>query len=73
MQSFRAMAPDALVTVSGRILPSTVERLDRIAEALSERLPGRPLKRSDAIRAAIEKGVEALERELGLSKPKPKK
>lgn len=55
-----------LVTVGGRVLPSVLPRLDRIAEVLTSRVPGSSLKRSDALRAAIERGVEALERELGI-------
>ena len=66
------MAPDPLVTVSGRILPSTIQRLDVVAEALGKRRPGEVVKRSDALRVAIERGVEGLERELGLgSSPTP--
>jgi hypothetical protein len=61
------MAPDTLTTVSGRILPATVTRLDRIAEELGKRRPGEVVKRSDALRAAVERGVEVLERELGIA------
>ena len=68
---------DPLVTVSGRVLPATVRRLDRIVEVLTARRPGEVVKRADALRAAVERGVEALERELGIvgeepTKPAPK-
>jgi hypothetical protein len=60
-----------LESVSGRILPATVQRLDRIADALSERRPGEVVKRADTLRAAIERGVEVLERELGIAATEP--
>ncbi|WP_438014910.1 hypothetical protein WMF18_28985 [Sorangium sp. So ce315] len=61
------MPDPVLVTVSGRVLPSVLPRLDRIAEVLTSRVPGSNMKRSDALRAAIERGVEVLERELGIT------
>ncbi|WP_437983741.1 hypothetical protein [Sorangium sp. So ce117] len=60
-----------MTTVSGRILPATVERLDRIAATLAQRRPGEIVQRSDALRAAIERGVEVLERELGIQPAEP--
>ncbi|WP_434048064.1 MULTISPECIES: hypothetical protein [Sorangium] len=60
-----------MTTVSGRILPGTVERLDRIVAALAARRPGEIVQRSDALRAAIERGVEVLERELGIQPAEP--
>ena len=53
-------------TVSGRVHATTVERLDRIAQVLGEKRPGEVVKRSDALRVAIERGVDVLERELGI-------
>lgn len=57
---------DPRPTVSGRVLAATLERLDRITQALAEKRPGEVVKRSDALRVAIERGVEVLEHELGL-------
>ena len=66
------MVDDALlVTVSGRVTPSAIPRLDRIAAALTARVPGSKLRRSDALRAAIERGVEVLEAELGIAHDAP--
>lgn len=67
------MAPDPLVTISGRVKAATIPRLDRIAEVLNTRLPGSVLKRADALRAAVERGVEVLERELGIADAPPVK
>jgi hypothetical protein len=51
-----------------------IVRFDRIAEALSVRAAGTEVTRSDAIRAAAERGAALLETELGLiKKTKPKK
>jgi hypothetical protein len=77
MQCLQPVTDESLTTISGRVPSSLVPRLDRIREALSMRAAGARLKRSDAIRAAIERGVEALESELGIvesepSKPAPK-
>lgn len=50
-----------------------VERLDRLALALSERTPGVEVTRSSAARAAILRGLDALEAELlPAKKTKPK-
>lgn len=47
-----------------------IARFDRIAERLSARAAGTKVTRSDAIRAAAERGAAVLEGELGLTKPK---
>ena len=60
------MPSDHRPTVSGRVHATTVERLDRIAQVLGAKRPGELVKRSDALRVAIERGVEVLERELGI-------
>lgn len=67
------MSSDILTTVSARILPATVERLDRIAAELGRRRPGEVVKRSDALRASVERGVDAMERELGIGTTEPPK
>lgn len=56
--------------VSVRVDEDTIERLDRIAEAMSKRAAGVNVKRGTVVRAAIERGIVALEAELGLKKPK---
>jgi hypothetical protein len=61
------VSPDNLVSVSARIMPATVARLDRIAAALTERRPGEVVKRSDALRVVIERGLAPTETELGIT------
>lgn len=56
--------------VSTRLDEATIERLERIAEALSKRAGGVVLKRGTVVRTAVERGIEALEAELGLKKQK---
>lgn len=51
-----------------RIDETILERLDRVAAALSERAAGARVPRSDAIRIALERGVASLEQELGLAR-----
>lgn len=58
--------------VSVRLDTDSIERLDRIAEAMGERAAGVEPKRGAVVRAAIERGIAALEAELGLKK-KPKR
>lgn len=50
-----------------RIESELLERIDRLAEALQERAAGAPVTRSGAMRVAMERGLGALEAELGLS------
>lgn len=54
--------------VSVRLDTEAVERLDRITEALSARAAGATLKRSNVVRLAVDRGIDALEAELGLKK-----
>jgi hypothetical protein len=57
-----------------RFTEEQVARFDRIAEKLSALAAGTRVTRSDAIRAAAERGAALLEAELRLTKPKrPKK
>jgi predicted transcriptional regulator len=58
--------------VSVRLDEATVQRLDRLAEAMSKRAAGAAVKRGTALRAAVERGMEQLEAELGLAK-RPKR
>ena len=59
----------ARVNIGTRVTPATLERLDRIAAAIAEQTPGLEATRSDAARAAIEVGLEPLEKRLGLVPP----
>jgi predicted transcriptional regulator len=59
-------------TISVRLDAASTERLDRIAEALAERAQGARITRSNALRVAVERGIELLESELNV-KPKPKR
>ena len=53
--------------VAARVRPDVQGRLDAIASALAARVPGsKGMTRSDALRAVIERGVVAMEAELGL-------
>lgn len=56
--------------VSVRLDDDAIRRLERIAEALSERAGGALIKRGTAVRVAVQHGIEALETELGLVKKK---
>jgi hypothetical protein len=56
-----------------RIEESTLDRLDRVASALSERAAGARVPRSDVIRIALERGLESLEKEMSLSRSKRKR
>lgn len=54
--------------VSFRLDSETVARLDALAEALTARAAGATVNRSSVLRLAVERGVRALEAELGRSK-----
>lgn len=58
-------------TLAVRFDRAELARLDQVGEALSARTPGLTLSRSGAVRAAVSRGLDALEVELGL-KPAPK-
>lgn len=55
---------DGKIQVSARIPAALAERLDAVAAALAARVPGMTFRRSDALRAAVERGLEALEAEI---------
>jgi predicted transcriptional regulator len=59
-----------MVTISVRIDDELVDRLDELAKVLSARAAGAGMSRSNAVRVALERGVEALEAELGKSRKK---
>jgi hypothetical protein len=58
---------DDLVQVAARVSPDVPDRLEAIAAALP-RMPGnpKPLTRSDALRAVIDRGLPAMETELNI-------
>lgn len=64
--------PNALVTLPMRVDPSFPARLDKIAEAMPSQAGYRKPNRALASRVAIERGIVALELELGLAKPEHK-
>jgi hypothetical protein len=64
------MADDLTATVAGRFAGATVERLDRLAEAMSKAAAGARVTRSDALRIAVEEGLPVLEARFGLSAEK---
>jgi predicted transcriptional regulator len=51
-----------------RVDDAVTRRLDRLAEALTKRAAGMPVTRAATMRLALEKGMEALETELGPKK-----
>lgn len=55
------------VLVAFRVPPDLAERLDRLAAALST--PWHEMKRTELARAAMERGIEALEKEASDRKP----
>lgn len=65
------MAP--LKTTCFRLDDGTIERLDRVAEALTKRASGAPVVRASAARLALERGLGELERELAVTKAARKK
>jgi len=60
-------------SVTTRIDDDLFARLEQLTQAMSRRVAGVQLKRATVIRVALERGICALEAELGTVKPKPKK
>ncbi|WP_438020710.1 hypothetical protein WMF18_17250 [Sorangium sp. So ce315] len=54
------------VTIGVRVEPELADRIDRIAAEMASRAAGVDVTRGEAARVAAERGVEVLERELGL-------
>ncbi len=69
----RAYAPLAMArtSLSVRVSDSVPARLDVLAPRIAP--PGAEFGRSDAARAALERGLAVLEAELGLAAPKTRK
>ena len=63
---------DAMPMVGVRMDEELVERMDRLADAMSKASGGATVSRSNAIRTAAERGAEILEAELGVT-PEPTK
>ncbi len=61
------------LNTSIRLDAEILDRLDRIAEAMTARAAGAPVNRSTAARVALERGLDALEAELKIPKTKAKK
>lgn len=53
-------------TIPIRLEDELIERLDALATALTERAAGVKVTRTAAMRAALERGIEALEAEAGV-------
>jgi hypothetical protein len=62
------MADDPLTSFTSRLPASVLIRLDALAEAMSEAMPGMKVSRSDAMRAAVETGLPPLEERYGQKK-----
>jgi hypothetical protein len=58
---FDRIRPMALETISVRLEPAEIERLDAIAKVLAERAAGASISRSNALRVVVQAGLEALE------------
>ena len=59
-------------TIPVRLDEAMVARLDAVAEAMSKRAAGASVSRSEVVRVAVDRGVSALEAELGVA-PKRKR
>jgi predicted transcriptional regulator len=53
-----------------RLDDDTIDRLDRLAEALAGRAAGVKVARSSVMRVALERGLDSLEAELRIGTPK---
>lgn len=62
-----------MVTLSVKVDDELAERLDRLAAEMSARAGGAQVTRSNAMRVALERGMEALETEFAIRTKKPKR
>ena len=62
----------ATQNVGVRLDPQEIDRVDRLAARLSQRAAGAPLTRAATVRLAVNRGLDAIESELGPDTP-PKK
>jgi hypothetical protein len=56
-----------------RLEEEVIERLDRLARAMSERAGGVEVNRSSVMRTVLDRGLDVLEKELGVQPPKKKR
>jgi len=59
-----------MVTLSVKVDDEMANRLDALAKAMSGRAAGAQVTRSNAMRVALEHGVDALEVEFGMKRKK---
>lgn len=59
------VAAKAKLIVPVRLEPEVVARIDRLATRLSRRASGLPVVRSEALRLALARGLDAIEKEEG--------
>jgi len=62
-------------TIPIRLEEDLIERLDALAQELTERAAGAKVSRTAAMRVALERGLEVIESDMGLAgrRRKPKK
>ncbi len=53
--------------VTTRVDETIIARLDKVVEALAAERPGVTICRGDAFRVTVERGLQAVESELGLA------
>jgi hypothetical protein len=58
----------ALETMSVRLDPDEITRLEAVAAVLTERAAGATITRSNALRAVVQAGLDALEAKYGAGK-----
>ena len=62
-----------MLTLSVKVDDEFAIRLDRLAEVMSARAGGAQVTRSNAMRVALERGMDALELEFAMKPKKPKR
>jgi len=65
------MADDPLTSFTSRLPASILARLDALAAAMAEAMPGMKVSRSDAMRTAVEGGLPDLEARYKPKEAKP--
>lgn len=65
--------PQEYAVVTARISPEILQKLERYLRFLNEREPGLNAKMSTAVRMLIVRGLEQVEKEVGLLPPLPRK
>jgi predicted transcriptional regulator len=65
------MAPKKTMAV--RVDEATEARLEDLAELMSKRAQGAEVTKSNVLRVALDRGLEALERDLGVKRSKQQK